>query len=172
MGRRKRKKLVAPVNECTSMGELIEKMVEPVSYRSAILEKLRRDGLFDDLIYTIKCLALGNASDMDMIRVISTKYGSYLQGDSLSKNTFSQWLEHVPEIRSAYSLSKYAILGNVMVKVLKCAEKAEKVEDIAHLLKLVEYLDAGEIRKKEEVSEADTGCVTVTIVNDLGDFNE
>lgn len=172
MGKNKNKtrnvktKTNSPERTTSPVAELLrnEETPKDIHYKSSVYTQIEEAGRVPELIGLIRAMALNGASDGDIVSAINTKFSGTITG--LERQTFKKWCVFYKEIREARNMSRYAVLTDLLNDAIKCSSKADKPEDIPNILKLIEYMDDGTLKKQEQQTQT-TQATTITIVNDL-----
>lgn len=120
-----------------------------VKYTSATLEKMKENGLYEDLLETIGALSFANKSKYDIINKIRERFPLYC--GNLTEYTFDKWVANYGDIAKAYSTNRELNLGTLVYWGMKKAKRSIDVDHDDFILKLMDRLDDGTINPKNGV---------------------
>ena len=120
-----------------------------VKYTSATLEKMKENGLYEDLLETIGALSFANKSKYDIINKVRERFPLYC--GSLTEYTFDKWVANYGDIAKAYSTNRELNLGTLVYWGMKKAKRSIDIDHDDFILKLMDRLDDGTINPKNGV---------------------
>ena len=138
--------------------------VSELQYTSPILEKMKADGVYDNLCGLIRSIKMADKSDAFIIRQIKKRFNTYCGG--LTQPTFKRWLGgEYKEISEAYHFGKDIALGELLSIGMNVVRKnKDSLDGGEFALKLMDRLDNGLInhRNKPEVIDKSAGASSET----------
>ena len=120
-----------------------------VKYTSATLEKMKENGLYEDLLETIGALSFANKSKYDIINKVRERFPLYC--GNLTEYTFDKCVANYGDIAKAYSTNRELNLGTLVYWGMKKAKRSIDVDHDDFILKLMDRLDDGTINPKNGV---------------------
>lgn len=146
------------------LNDLTDVDMSKLQYTSNILEKMKEDKCYNDLVKTVSAMAFADKSKSFMVKIIKQKYPSYCGG--LTVATFNKWLEYYLELSQAVSFNRALCLGELVYMGMKKAEKSIDNPKDDFIVKLMDRIDDGTLshKNKPEVIESQaSNCSTQTV---------
>lgn len=147
-----------------SLNDVSDVDVSELQYTSPILEKMKADGVYDNLCGLIRSIKMADKSDAFIIRQIKKRFNTYCGG--LTQPTFKRWLGgEYKEISEAYHFGKDIALGELLSIGMNVVRKnKDSLDGGEFALKLMDRLDNGLInhRNKPEVIDKSAGASSET----------
>lgn len=138
-----------------------------LQYTSDILETMKQDGYYDDLVKTVSALSFANKSKSFIVRMLKQKYPMYC--GALSVGTFNRWLEYYVDLSRAFNFNRLLCLGELVYMGMKKAERSIDNPKDDFIVKLLDRLDDGTVshKNKPEIIEQQANACSSQTANTI-----
>lgn len=129
-----------------SLKDLSDIDMSKLQYTSDILERMKKEGMYTELVKTISAMAFADKSKSFMVKILKQRFPTYC--GQLNQATFNKWLIYYQEVAQAYTFNRELCLGQLAYLGMKKAEKSVDSQRDDFIVKLMDRLDDGTLSHK------------------------